>query len=1701
MHYTNNLKHMCFVLAIILYFFNTNNLLNAQTFTTISDGNWSNGSIWAGGISPGSTIDNSEIVNVLHEVIYELPSDLIIDGVLNVTGDTLLTDPCQGQSVIINSTGHFNVINGAFIIPLKCGNISANGNLLNHGVFRSTNSYLEIAQNFQSDGGSRQLFLGCLVLGESYTNLRSTDSLILTCVKVGLHGTGNFENLDPALSSIFFVGHSKILLRGATGHFNNAGTLFGDPGAEITHLDAENGDIINTGTWLTPPVLSWCCGGSTCQGPLMNPENCDMDNEQCGCESDYCRLFISCPSFDGGTYACIDDVPIPDTSLVIVNDTCFNVRFEVQADTIGEGCIGDTLIITRLYIAIDDDGDANTLDERDTCIQVFKVVDNIKPIVICPANSTINCNSDSSPATTGTASATDNCTNVVTNISFNDVQSAGSCNDNYTISRTWSATDSCGNSSNPCVQTITVQDTTRPVIVCPLNVIVNCESDKSPTTTGTASATDNCTNVVTNISFNDVQSAGSCNDNYTISRTWSATDSCGNSSNPCVQTITVQDTTRPVIVCPLNVIVNCESDKSPATTGTASATDNCTNVVTNISFNDVQSAGSCNDNYTISRTWSATDSCGNSSNPCVQTITVQDTTRPVIVCPVNRTVNCESDKSPATTGTASATDNCTNVVTNISFNDVQSAGSCNDNYTISRTWSATDSCGNSSNPCVQTITVQDTTRPVIVCPLNVIVNCESDKSPATTGTASATDNCTNVVTNISFNDVQSAGSCNDNYTISRTWSATDSCGNSSNPCVQTITVQDTTRPVIVCPLNVIVNCESDKSPATTGTASATDNCTNVVTNISFNDVQSAGSCNDNYTISRTWSATDSCGNSSNPCVQTITVQDTTRPMIVCPLNVIVNCESDKSPATTGTASATDNCTNVVTNISFNDVQSAGSCNDNYTISRTWSATDSCGNSSNPCVQTITVQDTTRPVIVCPLNVIVNCESDKSPATTGTASATDNCTNVVTNISFNDVQSAGSCNDNYTISRTWSATDSCGNSSNPCVQTITVQDTTRPVIVCPLNVIVNCESDKSPATTGTASATDNCTNVVTNISFNDVQSAGSCNDNYTISRTWSATDSCGNSSNPCVQTITVQDTTRPMIVCPLNVIVNCESDKSPATTGTASATDNCTNVVTFVSSSDIRTDGICSGNYTISRDWIAMDSCGNSNNCRQIISVQDTTRPIIICRSSIIYLDISGEAILNADSILASVNDNCGVLSYNADQLLFNCNDPDTSLVTLLAIDSCGNTASCIAQVFVVDSVSPIIICPSDIVLFASPGNCKVIFNYAITASDNCGDFTITQTDLTGFESGSYFPEGPTQLSYLATDSTGNTSACSFNISVIPDLSSNPPIVCKSFINVSVDENCEFEITPSMIYLGGDATCYNFFKIILCDKYTRNPLINIIDKDLIGKSIVAKLVDTITGNSCWSDILIEDKLAPSIICRADTTDCYTFHHDFPLNYEGFDCSHYTVKTINEQVEHFECNDEYLKAVYREILINDYNGNTDQCTDTILVERIKAEDVYLPDTEVTLYCEFQYSTDEHGHPSPYITGLPYTYTHDGSLIYIWPLNLLLDCNILVSYEDLDLGEINCVRKIMRSWTVREWWCNTEITRTQLQIIIIKDTTAPVITHAPYGFEATTGRRDCEARVLLPSIEAEDACHNKLRIDVAYPGGILLARMAVM
>lgn len=360
------------------------------------------------------------------------------------------------------------------------------------------------------------------------------------------------------------------------------------------------------------------------------------------------------------------------------------------------------------------------------------------------------------------------------------------------------------------------------------------------------------------------------------------------------------------------------------------------------------------------------------------------------------------------------------------------------------------------------------------------------------------------------------------------------------------------------------------------------------------------------------------------------------------------------------------------------------------------------------------------------------------------------------------------------------------------------------------------------------------------------------------------------------------------------------------------------------------------------------------------------------------------------------------------------------------------------------------------------------------------------TQISGIDINTPIGPGIYPMEFQAEDCFGNLDTCAFTVTVI----GSGPMPCKN-INLSLDEDCLTTITPDMLVTG---VCTGTMVVEL--SHYGNPVPNPINEDWLWKHITAKVTDTLTGNSCWSDVLIEDKLAPVIVCRADTVDCNLVDSEFPLQYEGFDCSKYTVTTVGERFEHFDCDSNFLKAIYRDIQIKDERGDVDYCTDTIYVKRIKVGDILFPTgTLKNIHCAIGVIKDENGNPSPLITGRPVITQSDGSESYIWPLNELLDCHLFVSYEDTDLGEINCVRKIMRTWTAREWWCHTEITRQVNQLIIIEDDFGPEITHMPYGFDATTGPRSCYARVLLPPIEAEDVCHDNLRIDIAYPGGILL------
>jgi hypothetical protein len=151
---------------------------------------------------------------------------------------------------------------------------------------------------------------------------------------------------------------------------------------------------------------------------------------------------------------------------------------------------------------------------------------------------------------------------------------------------------------------------------------------------------------------------GSCEDDFTLIRSWTATDRCGNALSAS-QTIVVRDTVPPILVgVPADLTVECASLVPPPAPVTA--TDAC--AAPRIRLEEVITLRRCTNDFVLTRTWIATDRCDNESRES-QVVTVRDVIPPAVVeslvdahClwPPNHRMGCfgTADFSPA------ITDNC-----------------------------------------------------------------------------------------------------------------------------------------------------------------------------------------------------------------------------------------------------------------------------------------------------------------------------------------------------------------------------------------------------------------------------------------------------------------------------------------------------------------------------------------------------------------------------------------------------------------------------------------------------------------------------------------------------------------------------------------------------------------------------------------------------------------------------------------------------------------------------------------------------------------------------------------------------------------------------------------------------------------------------------------------------------------------------------
>ncbi len=1079
-----------------------------------------------------------------------------------------------------------------------------------------------------------------------------------------------------------------------------------------------------------------------------------------------------------------------------------------------------------------------------TCSFTVTVHDTELPTFTRPSNIIIytdsGCNYDASTAITGdVTNETDNCSSGL-QATYVDVVNSGICPGSKVISRTWSLIDNENNAAADQVQTITILDNTAPTFTRPADITIykdaNCANPAALSSTGDVTDEhDNCsTGLEATYVDADITPAGSCEGKKVIQRTWSLVDKCGNAAANQVQTITIEDNTAPTFTRPDDITIykdaNCANPAALSSTGDVTDEhDNCSNGLEATYVDaDITPAGSCEGKKVIQRTWSLVDKCGNAAANQVQTITIEDNLAPIITGTIPLTIvqGCTiNDAPPAASNVAaleslglSISDNCTPDVAMSVTSSYTYEGKCP--IIITRIYTVTDACGNSTTAtATQIIKVDDKIPPTITGSIAVsnIEGCSTANAPVAETTLAGlnalgliiSDGCTpNDMLTISSSDA-SSGVCP--IVLLRTYGISDACGNTSS-YTQTINIKDTTAPEISSiPANVTVSCVSEVPTSNTGLVVATDNCGGTVSVTVSSDVITNKTCDNRYTITRVYTATDICGNSSS-MTQTILVDDQTAPEISSiPENVTVSCASEVPASNTGLVVVTDNCGGAISVTVSPDVVTNKTCDNRYTISRKYTATDVCGNSSE-MIQIILVDDQTAPEISSiPANVTVSCSSEIPASNTSLVVATDNCQGALTVAVLPDVISDQTCDNRYTITRKYTVTDVCGNLSS-MTQTILVDDQIAPVISSiPANQVVSCASDVLAANTALVTATDNCNGTVSITVASDVITNKTCDNRFTITRIYTATDICGNSSS-MTQTIMVDDQTAPEIsFIPADITVSCASEVPAANTASVTATDNCDGTVSITVSSDVITNKTCDNRYIITRIYTATDVCGNSTSQTQTITVDDQTAPVIL--GSIPVSTVQGCSVASApaavttvaalESLGLTISDGCTPVA------LLSVTSTDTSsgvcpIVvsrTYSIADICGNVSTYTQKINVVDNTAPVVtgtILDSTVEgcdLFSVPAPVNTVSaleSIGLTISDNCsadGSLIVSSSDVS---SGSC----PLVVvrTYRIADICGNFTLARQTINVFDRTA---PIVSGSFNALSV-EGCSEGDAPAAV---------------------------------------------------------------------------------------------------------------------------------------------------------------------------------------------------------------------------------------------------------------------------------------------------------------
>jgi len=648
-----------------------------------------------------------------------------------------------------------------------------------------------------------------------------------------------------------------------------------------------------------------------------------------------------------------------------------------------------------------------------------------------------------------------------------------------------------------------------------------------------------------------------------------------------------------------------------------------------------------------------------------------------------------------------------------------------------------------------------------------------------------------------------------------------------------------------------------------------------------------------------------------------------------------------------------------------------------------------------------------------------------------------------------------------------------------VQTLVQVVTTPSTLVCNDQVQVSLDSTCSATITpdmvleGTYGCFDDYAVLLTSPSGVPL---GNTVDANHIGQTLTATVTHLNSGNTCWGLITIEDKLPPVVRCASFDIPCVVSNFEPGylknilgfNASLPSINENCSGFnLTF---SDFYTDEPCSTqgiSAQLLRIWTAEDAYGNQGSCSQTIRLErielaDIELPsdtAFTCTNPQQLPDSTGAPLLRVNGIPFSLFPNtsaCELQIVYADQLLPVCDGSYKLLRTWTLLNSCLPAAPDTNPVFHIqvikinDQTPPSFICPANVTVSTDANSCYRNLDLEdVLITDLCSQVNSIRADWTAngfsfalggsisdFPGNNYWntdtlgvlgsafnlPKGATIFRYVVTDDCGNSSVCTFTVTVEDQI--QPVAACDKFTQVSLGLDGSVLINATSFDDGSYDNCNGtmfkarrmslnacqpnnrFFDQVrfCCEDIgdTVQVLLRVFDSSPPVGDVSLTFMET-NANDCMVHVYVDDKTRPS--CQAP--------ENITVSCENFDIG---LTTYGDAIAADNCCLDTITVT------NNINGFDDLCSRGTIVRTFRATDCVGLSTQCTQRVLITHDQD-------YFIRFPNDViltTCDSTNVYDEPVLFGEDCELLgMSFQDKVFTVVpDACYKIERTWKIINW-----------------------------------------------------------------------------